>query len=303
MKIKQFIFIIVLLSAHYNITNDIKYVFTVDASIKNHQSKIINFLDSQVHYLPEDTVIFNRFLQYSKQGDNSLLHTARFFMNTPYVAGTLEGDNEERLRVNLRELDCVTFVENSIALHLMLQSDDSTFDNFCRILQHIRYRDGVADGYLSRLHYFSEWLDNNRQKGIITLPLTPACRSFNPDVSYMSAHCGSYPALKTNLDLCRQMNDIEKNINILNFCYTPKENVKDLGENIQTGNIIAITTHINGLDISHTGFALIQNGKAYLLHASSDVKKVTVSDEPLHDYLARFKNNSGIIQGKLTINH
>ena len=108
-------------------------------------------MNAQVHYLPEDTVIFNRFLQYSKHGDNSLIHTARFFIDTPYVGGTLEGDSEERLRVNLRELDCVTFVENVIALHLTLKNDRRSFENFCRILQLIRYRGGIIDGYLSRL--------------------------------------------------------------------------------------------------------------------------------------------------------
>ena len=256
-------------------------------------------ITAQVWHLPEDTVIFNRFLQYSKQGEQNIIHISDFFLNTPYAGGTLEGDENERLRVNLRELDCVTFVETVIALHLMLQSDQHTFDNFCNILQNIRYRDGVIDGYLSRLHYFSEWLDNNRQNGIISLPSISTCRSFNPDASYMSKHCDRYPALKTNPEACKQMNAIEKNINQLRLCYIPKEQVKDLGENIQTGDIIAITTNIEGLDVTHTGFALIRNGKAYLLHASSGAKKVIVSDETLHEYLARQRNNTGIIIGRL----
>jgi len=258
-------------------------------------------LNAQISYLPEDKVIFNRFLQYSRQGDRSMIHTARFFINTPYVGGTLEGDSEEQLRVNLRELDCVTFVENVIALHLMLQSDRHTFANFCTILQRIRYRNGAIDGYLSRLHYFSEWLDNNRQKGIITLPAISGCHGFTPGVSYMSTHCDAYPALKAHPDWCRQMSVIEKNINDLSFCYIPKEQVKDLETNLKTGDIIAITTHTSGLDIAHTGLALLQNGRVHLLHASSEAKKVVVSEEPLHDYLARLKNNSGILTGRLVM--
>jgi len=256
---------------------------------------------AQVHYLPEDTVIFNRFLQYSKQGDNSLIHTARFFLNTPYVGGTLEGDNDERLRVNLRELDCVTFVETVIALQLMLQSDHRTFDNFCRLLQQIRYRNGIIDGYLSRLHYFSDWLDDNRQKGIISLPAMEGCRRFAPNVSFMSTNCDAYPALKANPDLCKQIGDIEKNVNDLIFCYIPKEQLRYSETNLQNGDIIAITTHINRLDVAHTGFAVIQNGRVYLLHASSELQKVVVSNEPLHDYLARIRNHSGIISGRLNI--
>jgi hypothetical protein len=256
-------------------------------------------LDAQIKYLPEDTIIFNRFLQYSKQSNPSIVHTANFFIGTPYVGGTLDGGSEEQLQVNLRELDCVTFVENIIALHLMLQSDQHTVINFCQILQHIRYRNGVIDGYLSRLHYFSEWLDNNRQKGIISLPAIPACQDFTKKVNFMSTHCDAYPALKTNPEWCKQMMAIEKSIHELNLCYIPKEQLKDYEANINTGDIIAITTHLNGLDIAHTGFALIQNGRVYLLHASSEIKKVVVSEETLHDYLARRKNHSGVMVGRI----
>ena len=256
-------------------------------------------MDAQIHYLAEDTIIFYRFLQYAQQDDQSLIHTARFFLNTPYVGGTLEGDSIEQLRVNLRELDCVTFVESTLALHLMLQSDQRTFANFCRILQYIRYRNGIIDGYLSRLHYFSEWLDNNRQKEIINLPAIPGCQDFIPPVSFMSTHCNNYPALKNNPDLCKQIADVEKNIQKLKLCYIPKEQVKNYEKYLQTGDIISITTHIQGLDASHTGLALVQNGRVYLLHASSEAKKVLISDETLHDYLANRKNNSGIMVGRL----
>ena len=256
-------------------------------------------VNAQIRYLAEDTVIFSRFLQYSRQGDHSMIHTALFFIDTPYTSGSLEGDSEERLRVNLHELDCVTFVENVIALHLMLQSDRHTFDNFCRILQHIRYRNGIIDGYLSRLHYFSEWLGNNVQKEIINLPAVPGCHNYTPGVSYMSTHCDAYPALKTNPEWCRQMSVIEKSVNELNFCYIPKEQVKDSETILKNGDIIAITTQTNGLDIAHTGLALVQNGSVYLLHASSEAKKVVVSEETLHDYLARLRNHSGIIPGRL----
>jgi hypothetical protein len=256
---------------------------------------------AQIRYLPEDTVIFERFLQYSKHGEDNIVHTARFFLNTPYVGGTLEGDSVERLRVNFRELDCVTFVENVVALHLMLQGNLHTFTDFCRILQHIRYRNGVMDGYLSRLHYTGEWLDNNRKKEIVSLPAIPSCRSFSPKVSFMSTHCDLYPALKSHPDRCRRMADIEKNIHELMLCYIPKEQVKDSEKYLQTGDIIAITTFIKGLDVSHTGFVLVQNGRAYLLHASSEAKKVVISDETLHDYLAGRKNHSGIMVARVNI--
>ena len=257
-------------------------------------------MNAQIRYLPEDAAIFGQFLQYAQQSDNSIIHTARFFMDKPYIGGTLEGDSIEQLVVNLRELDCVTFVENVIALHLTLQGE-RTYDHFCRFLKQIRYRNGVIDGYLSRLHYFSEWLDDNRQKGIISLPTIPGCHEFSPAVSFMSTHCDIYPALKSNPDWCKMMTAYEKDVNMLKLCYIPKEQLKNFEKNIQTGDVIAITTHIQGLDVVHTGFAIARNGRIHLLHASSEAKKVIVSDETLHDYLARRKNHSGIIVARINM--
>ena len=85
----------------------------------------------------------------------------------------------------------------------------------------------------------------------------------------------------------------------MKLCYIPKEQLKNYETNFQNDDIIAITTHIQGLDVAHTGVALVQNGRVYLLHASSEAKKVIVSNETLHDYLARRKNHSGVIIARI----
>ncbi len=256
-------------------------------------------IDAQIRYTQDDSTVFERFLQYSKQGNNSIIHTARFFMDVPYVGGTLEGDSVEHLRVNLRELDCFTFMETVIALHLMLQSKELSFERFCNNLQYIRYRGGILDGYLSRLHYTSEWLSDNQHKGILDLPELPSCQVFSPNISFMSSHCDLYPALKAHPAWCKAILQTETDINKLQLTYIPKELVNATSQNIRNGDIIAITTRIKGLDIAHVGFALIRDKKVYLLHASSEAKKVIISDETLYDYLMNRKNHSGIIVARM----
>ena len=252
-----------------------------------------------VYCAGEDSLIFERFLQYSQQGDRSIIHTAQFFMGAPYVSGTLEGDSVERLRVNLRELDCFTLVENVIALYLMLQGDDRSFDNFCTHLQRIRYRNGILNGYLSRLHYTSEWIDYNNRKGILNLPKSALSNAFAPNVSFMSSHCDLYPALKTHPSWCAEIRQTEDHINQLQLFYIRKEQVKNAANDICDGDMIAITTHIKGLDVAHVGFALVRNGKIFLFHASSETKKVIVSGETLYEYLMNRKNHSGIIVARI----
>jgi hypothetical protein len=65
---------------------------------------------------------------------------------------------------------------------------------------------------------------------------------------------------------------------------------------IRSGDIIALTTSIKGLDITHTGIATREaDGRIHLLHASTGSMEVEVSKLPLTDYLKDIKNNTGIM--------
>ena len=50
------------------------------------------------------------------QGTNIVIYFARRLKGLPYVAHTLEVNRTEKLVVNLRQLDCTTYVENVTAL-------------------------------------------------------------------------------------------------------------------------------------------------------------------------------------------
>jgi hypothetical protein len=52
---------------------------------------------------------------------------------------------------------------------------------------------------------------------------------------------------------------------------------------------------MKGLDISHVGIALWQEGKLHLMHASSTLKKVVISEKTLHEYMQGIQSNTGII--------
>lgn len=77
--------------------------------------------------------------------------------------------------------------------------------------------------------------------------------------------------------------------------YIPKDslNLHNISQ-IHNGDIIAITTSIKGLDISHVGFAYWVNGKLHLLHASLNKKQVIIENIPLNEQLQQHKSQSGI---------
>lgn len=124
---------------------------------------------------PEDQAVLDRFFEYAGKHQLSrlsfqerIVKTGEFFLNTPYRGGTLEGKEKEQLVVNLRQLDCVTFVDNVMSLALLKQYDAEACKEFLSNLQKIRYRDRKILNYTSRLHYSTDWLYEMQRIGLVS---------------------------------------------------------------------------------------------------------------------------------------
>ena len=84
----------------------------------------------------EDRAVFDRYLSEmtpvkSLPTGELMVKTARFFLDAPYVAATLEKE-PEGLVINLREMDCMTLVENVVALTKTMQSATPCFVRTCK---------------------------------------------------------------------------------------------------------------------------------------------------------------------------
>ncbi len=221
------------------------------------------------------------------------------FMGTPYVAHTLEVKEPEQLVINLSGMDCTTFVEQMLAMALAIQQGEGSFEDFAQILACIRYRDGIIEDYPSRLHYFTEWLNHNAAKGILeVLSNEIGMEPFKRQVSFMTTNPGSYRQLK-NPTFVEKMKEVEKNVSGFEMKYIPKGKIRNIETKIKDGDIIAFTTDIDGLDVSHTGFAIFQNGRLHLLHASTRTNMVEISPVPLDEYLAPLRRVTGILVARV----
>jgi hypothetical protein len=229
----------------------------------------------------------------------TIIFVGKTFLGTPYVAKTLEIGSKESLVVNFQGLDCTTFVENVVVLSLMLKNGKDDFDTYTAYLEKIRYKNGKLNGYASRLHYFSEWITNNEEKGILkNVTGDIGGIEIRKDIDFMSTHRELYPFLKDDKNF-EGIKQSETNISQSPVCFLPKDQIKEYETSILSGDIIALTTSIKGLDITHTGIAIRQkNGRIYLLHASSK-GQVEISALPLVDYLKKIKNNTGIIVNRV----
>jgi hypothetical protein len=230
---------------------------------------------------------------------------ARFglsFVGTRYTPGTLELTGPEELVVNLQEMDCVTFVENILALAYfirlagpeILDSDLGTQTLYRNLLTRVRYRGGLVDGYPSRLHYFTDWIFDNEVKGLVR-EVTAELGGVEDTraLDFMSQHPEAYRQLANPLDL-RAIQERESYLSGLTRYRIPQEEIPAVSAWIKDGDIIAATSTVDGLDVAHTGLAIWRNGSLHLLHAPLVGEVVEVSVLPLADRVSRIGSQDGI---------
>lgn len=248
-------------------------------------------------YTSDDVKIFNQILkefEYKKDIPTPTLFTeiAKYLLGTPYKAGTLEVIPEE-LVVNLRETDCILFIETCTALTLTIKGispsdttqQESSFKLYCENLKDIRYRNGIISGYESRLHYASEWILENQKKGIFKEITNLYGKPLDQKFSFMSSNPDYYTQLRNSSDVTRRIRLIEAKLNKLGSFYSiPKDNIEDMSNQIKDGDIIYFVTKVKGLDVSHVGIALWVEDQLHLIHASSKEEEVVIEDETLEEY-------------------
>lgn len=246
-----------------------------------------------------DSIFIERALRQAPSGAGTL-HFARLLMGRPYIAHTLEVNDEEQLVVNTRELDCTTLVENVVALTLCHEQKKMSFADFREVLQRIRYRAGVIDGYPSRLHYFTDWIIDNSRKGIVSeiqQKKAPFTSVQTVSVNYMSRHPQSYKALKAHPQYVSVIAGQEKLLTGQKFRFIPKSEIRNsklLRSVIHDGDILAITTSKAGLDIAHLGFAVWRKDGLHLLNASQIHHKVVEEPMTFRKYLSKHPAHTGV---------
>lgn len=254
-------------------------------------------------YEAEDSIFIVKLLDEARRTDapeSRELFFARRFIGRPYVAHTLEVADRESLIVNTRQLDCTTLVETVAALTLCADARRYTFGDYKAALQRLRYRHGVLDGYVSRLHYFSDWIADKAEMDIVTevqRPNPPFTAVQRLNIYYMSTHPKAYKALAAEPGLMPEIAAQEKALTGKTWRYIPKSGVRNtrlMRSTVKDGDIIAITCNKKGLDIAHLGFAVWRADGLHLLNASMLHKRVVEEPMTLYRYLSKHPSHTGI---------
>lgn len=236
------------------------------------------------------------------EGTNLMLYYGMKMQGIPYVAHTLEVNKTEKLVVNMRQMDCTTFVETVFALALTTRDKSVKWSDFCRRLEQIRYQQGKVDGYTSRNHYFLWWTENNERQGLVTQPLRKTAGRYARrqviSIDYMSVHPHLYSMLKGNKADIATIARMEKASAGKEMMYIPAA-YTGLTEKqlacIRTGDILAIATKKKGLDTTHIGIAVWgKDGKLHLLNASQIHKKVILEPKTMKQYMSGHPSQLGV---------
>lgn len=224
------------------------------------------------------------------------------FIGTDYEGFVLDKPENEEVFIYLKGLDCVSLIENSLVLSRLIKNQNLSFESYLQELEFIRYRDGKKEDYLSRLHYFSEWIENNEKKGIIKNVSNElgGKNLLTKNISFMSNNRKLYPKLKSNEDILK-LEMTEQYLNKRDVYYIGKEQLvsERIIEKIQDGDLIALVASDTTLDITHTTIAVKQNGRVHLLHAPKPKTKVQITEKPLFDYIKNNKSVKGIMVVRL----
>lgn len=195
-----------------------------------------------------------------------LLRIANQFLDLPHVSNPLVGGPEEpeRLVINFRGLDCVTFIETVLAL-----ARSRSRRGFVAELKKTRYRNGQVD-WCSRLHYFSEWMRHNEKRGAIKVRTRGSgSRSIEATLGLIP----SLPVLRTR------------------FHVVPKRDIRLALGRIAHGSVVAFASTRSRLDFFHTGLIFLASLPARsvedLILYSPPRSIGRVIAEPLGDFFKR----------------
>ena len=216
-------------------------------------------------------------------GQRDLTRIGIQFLGKPYHANALSAGNPELLVADLESFDCVTFIENSLAL-LHAAGDVSSYHH---ALVHVRYA-GDSIQYEKRYHYFS---DAMRQLGYPLIGTPNTLQKLPKSFSFLSNYLVSKQIGHINIPLLRSR---ENELAHKAFYYTPTSLVNQLLPLLKSGDLVGLVSKNPSIDFLHTGMIYRKDGQVYLLHASQEFNRVMVSSQTLIEYLKTHRQFIGV---------
>jgi Protein of unknown function (DUF1460) len=235
----------------------------------------------------------------------SAVRVGELAAGTPYQPSTLEAylraggspSGREPLTLSLTHFDCVTLVESCLAVARVAGEHGApTWACFGREIERMRYRGGERRGYISRLHYFSEWIADGAKRGLVhDLGVELGGVEDRRPLRFMTRHRASYPAFADE-QVFREIGAIERRLDGRPRRVIPTARIPEVADRIESGDVLAFATAIPGLDVTHAAFAYRDAaGVLRVLHAPLSGGVVAITRTTLPEYVAAIRRATGIL--------
>lgn len=235
----------------------------------------------------------------------SAVRVGELAIGTPYEPFTLEAylraggspSRTEPLTLSLTKFDCVSLVEACLAVSRTADDPGApTWSGFGTEMERMRYRGGTRGGYVTRLHYFSEWIADGAKRGLYQeLGSELGGVEDARPLRFMTEHRASYPALADD-GVYREIGEMEHTLDGQPRHVIPTARIPEVSDGIQTGDILAFATAIPGLDVTHAAFAYRDGANVLrVLHAPLSGGVVEITRATLPEYVAAIRRSTGIL--------
>jgi hypothetical protein len=220
-------------------------------------------------------------------------------IGTPYKLYVLgEGPNSDYDKdplIDLTQADCVTFVEQTLALAI-----SNNYDDLLPTLLKIRYKNSEVH-LKTRNHFiFADWLPNN------SWIVEDVTKEIGGNLCKPLTRISNRHWLLRKMGCQDTSNVIEATT--VTFNYVPKQNLNKVLDKIHSGDIAALISGDPDIDVFHMGFIIKKNnGEIVFRNAQKWAKQVM--DEPIETQIQRqlkFKNRVGMaffrVKSNITLN-
>lgn len=227
-----------------------------------------------------------------------ILSLGEEFVGRPY-GGRSAKYPETEVYIQLDSMNCVTFVETVTALALTVREGRSSWRDFVYNLKALRYRGGQPNGFASRLHYVTDWGIDVAHRGLIkeVTSLIGSPSYAVKTLDFMSRNKNQYPELADEKNL-EQIKNVEMGYKSHRYPYLKRGAIK--GAELKDGDIVALTSTLDGLDVGHIGLIIAKKDGVHLLHASSKEGVIMIDECPLAEYLLKNRQFGGIRVFRIT---
>lgn len=187
------------------------------------------------------------------------------------------------LRTSMRYLDCMTYVEHVLAISSSRKPEYQK-EFLCHLVNIMFNANGEPLQNHLRNHFTSHWADINEKKGYL----------INVARNHPHAVCRKLFLNRVGTNRTFYVEDsFMIAANPQSQWYFPLETVMAKKTGLQSGDIVALVTDKEGLDVTHMGFFIKKAGKDWLRHASIKLNRIV--DQEFYQYLREHKTVKGLM--------